>query len=133
MKKKDKIVVGLDIGTTKVCALVGEVSDGTVDIIGIGTHPSYGLRKGMVINIDSTVTSIMKAVEEAELMAGGDIHSVVAGIAGGHIRGYNSHGVVAIASKEVRETDVSRVIEAAKAVNIPPDSEVIHVIPQEWN
>ncbi|MCB0308207.1 MAG: cell division protein FtsA, partial [Bdellovibrionales bacterium] len=94
MNSKDNLVVGLDIGTTKICAIVGEVTPHGIDIVGIGSHPSKGLRKGVVINIDSTVQSIEKAIEEAELMAGCEIHSVYAGIAGGHIRGFNSHGVV---------------------------------------
>jgi cell division protein FtsA len=130
--KKGDLIVGLDIGTTKVAAIVGEITDDGIDIIGIGSHPSRGLRKGVVINIESTVESIKKAVSEAELMAGCDITSVYAGIAGGHIKGINSHGIVAIKDKEVRETDVFRVIDAAQAVAIPLDREVIHVIPQEY-
>lgn len=132
MAKKDNLVVGLDIGTTKICAIVGEISPEGIDIVGIGSHPSKGLRKGVVINIDSTVASINKAIEEAELMAGCEIHSVYAGIAGGHIRGFNSHGIVAVKDKEVKSTDVDRVIEAAKAVAIPMDREVLHVLPQEF-
>jgi cell division protein FtsA len=132
MTKQEEIIVGLDIGTTKICAIVGQVTDDGVDIIGIGTHPSRGLRKGVVVNIESTVASIKKAVEEAELMAGCEISSVYAGIAGGHIRGINSHGVVALKDKEVRQVDVDRVIHAAQAVAIPLDREVIHVIPQEF-
>ncbi|MBF0491898.1 MAG: cell division protein FtsA [Deltaproteobacteria bacterium] len=130
--KKGELIVGLDIGTTKVAAIVGEVTDDGIDIIGIGSHPSRGLRKGVVINIESTVESIKKAISEAELMAGCDITSVYAGIAGGHIKGFNSHGIVAIKDKEVRTTDVDRVIDAAQAVAIPLDREVIHVIPQEY-
>lgn len=130
--KKGELVVGLDIGTTKVAAIVGEVTEDGIDIIGIGSHPSRGLRKGVVINIESTVESIKKAVSEAELMAGCDITSVFAGIAGGHIKGLNSHGIVAVKDKEVRENDVIRVIDAAQAVAIPLDREVIHVIPQEY-
>jgi len=130
--KKGELIVGLDIGTTKVAAIVGEITDDGIDIIGIGSHPSRGLRKGVVINIESTVESIKKAISEAELMAGCDITSVYAGIAGGHIKGINSHGIVAIKDKEVRETDVFRVIDAAQAVAIPLDREVIHVIPQEY-
>ncbi len=130
--KKGELIVGLDIGTTKVAAIVGEVTDDGIDIIGIGSHPSRGLRKGVVINIESTVESIKKAISEAELMAGCDITSVYAGIAGGHIKGFNSHGIVAIKDKEVRPTDVERVIDAAQAVAIPLDREVIHVIPQEY-
>lgn len=133
MSKKD-FVVGLDIGTTKICCIVGEVTgdSGTIDIIGIGTAPSSGLRKGVVINIDSTVESITKAVEEAELMAGVEISTVYAGIAGGHIKSFNSTGIVAVKDKEISENDVNRVIDAAKAVAIPLDREVIHIIPQEF-
>jgi len=132
MAKKDEYVVGLDIGTTKICAIVGEVSEEGIDIIGIGSHPSKGLRKGVVVNIESTVSSIKSAVEEAELMAGSEISSVYAGIAGGHIKGINSHGIVAIKNKEVVQTDVDRVIDASQAVSIPLDREVIHVIPQQF-
>lgn len=132
MAKQGDLVVGLDIGTTKICAIIGEVTSEGVDIIGIGTHPSKGLRKGVVINIDSTVKSIKRAVEEAELMAGCEVNSVYAGIAGGHIKGFNSHGIVAVKDQEVKQTDVVRVIDAAKAVAIPMDREVLHVIPQEY-
>lgn len=132
MAKRDELVVGLDIGTTKVCAIVGEVTSEGIDIVGIGTHPSKGLRKGVVVNIDSTVSSIRKAVEEAELMAGCEITSAFAGIAGGHIKGLNSHGIVAIKDREVDQADVDRVIDAAQAVSIPLDREVIHVIPQQF-
>ncbi len=130
--KKGDLIVGLDIGTTKVAAIVGELTDDGIDIVGIGSHPSRGLRKGVVINIESTVESIKKAISEAELMAGCDITSVYAGIAGGHIKGINSHGIGAIKDKEVKDADVSRVIDAAQAVAIPLDREVIHVIPQEY-
>ncbi len=132
MSRKDDLIVGLDIGTTKICAIVAERTENGVDIVGIGTHPSRGLRKGVVVDIDATVASIKHAVEEAELMADCEITSVYAGIAGGHIRGFNSHGVVAVKDREVAETDVKRVIDAAKAVAIPMDREVIHVIPQEF-
>ena len=132
MQGQENIVVGLDIGTTKICAVVGELSHGKVNIIGIGTHPSIGLRKGVVVNIESTVDSIKKAVEEAELMAGCEISSVYAGIAGGHITGFNSRGIVAIKGSEITEQDVDRVIDAARAVAIPMDREVIHVLPQEY-
>jgi len=130
--KKDSVVVGLDIGTTKICTVVGEIGEGRVNIIGLGTHPSKGLRKGMVVNIDSTVQSIKKAVEEAELMADCHITSVYAGIAGGHIKGINSHGVIAVKNREITPNDVRRVIDAASAVAIPMDREVIHIIPQEF-
>ncbi len=132
MAKRDSMVVGLDIGTTKICCIVGEVTDTGLDVVGIGTHPSKGLRKGAVVNIESTVSSIRKAVEEAELMAGCEITSAYTGIAGGHIKGINSHGIVAIKDKEVRQADVERVIDAAQAVSIPMDREVIHVIPQQF-
>jgi len=132
MQEKEQIVVGLDIGTTKICAVVGEISGDEINIVGIGTHPSIGLRKGVVVNIESTVESIKKAVEEAELMAGCEISSVYAGIAGGHITGFNSRGIVAVKSSEITELDVERVIDAARAVAIPMDREVIHVIPQEF-
>ncbi len=131
-QKGGEIVVGLDIGTTKICAIVGEISDEGIDIIGIGTHPSKGLRKGVVVNIESTVGSIRRAIEEAEAMAGTEISHVYTGIAGGHIKGFGSRGVVALKDKEVREADIARVIEQAKTVNIPVDREVIHVLPQEF-
>jgi cell division protein FtsA len=132
VSRKDNLIVGLDIGTTKICAIVAEASEDGVDIVGIGTHPSKGLRKGVVVDIDATVDSIKHAVEEAELMADCEITSVYAGIAGGHIDGFNSHGIVAVKNQEVAESDVRRVIDAAKAVAIPMDREVIHVIPQEF-
>ncbi len=133
MAKREELIVGLDIGTTKIAAIVGELTDeGRLDVIGIGTHPSRGLKKGVVVNIDSTVASIKHAIEEAEHMAGVEITSVYAGIAGGHIHGQNSHGIVAVKDKEVREADVTRVIDAAKAVAIPLDREIIHVLPQEY-
>ena len=132
MQGQGEIIVGLDVGTTKICAVVGEVSGNDIHIIGIGTHPSIGLRKGVVVNIESTVESIKKAVEEAELMAGCEISSVYVGIAGGHITGFNSRGIVAIKGPEVSQNDVERVIDAARAVAIPMDREVIHVLPQEF-
>ena len=132
MARKDGLIVGLDIGTTKICVVVAERTETGVDIVGIGTHPSRGLRKGVVIDIDATVDSIKHAVEEAELMADCEITAVYAGIAGGHIRGFNSQGMVAVKEREVSEGDVKRVIDAAKAVAIPMDREVIHVIPQEF-
>jgi cell division protein FtsA len=128
----EKIIVGLDIGTTKICAVVGEMLDNQISVIGVGSHPSTGLRKGSVVNIESTVDSIKKAVEEAELMAGCDISSVYVGIAGNHIKGFNSHGIIAIKGREITEQDVERVVDAAKAVAIPTDREILHVIPQEF-
>ncbi|MBJ6802088.1 MULTISPECIES: cell division protein FtsA [Geomonas] len=130
--RRDNLIVGLDIGTTKICAIVGNVTEDGIDIVGIGTSPSKGLRKGVVINIESTVSAIKKAIEEAELMAGCEIKSVYAGIAGGHIKGFNSQGVIAIKNREVSPEDVKRVIEAAKAIAIPMDREVIHILPQEF-
>jgi len=130
--KRDNLIVGLDIGTTKICAIVGNLADEGIEIVGIGTSPSSGLRKGVVINIESTVASIKKAIEEAELMAGCEIKSVYAGIAGGHIKGINSQGVIAIKNREVSQDDVRRVIDAAKAIAIPMDREVIHILPQEF-
>jgi cell division protein FtsA len=134
-KKKIETITGVDIGTTKICAIIGTPSDdGKIDIIGIGTCQSRGLRKGVGVNIDSTVESIRQAVQEAELMAGVTVDSVYAGIAGGHIKGFNSRGVVAVSSKshEVSQSDIDRVIDAARAVAIPMDREVIHIIPQEY-
>jgi cell division protein FtsA len=132
-KKPDNVLVGLDLGTTKVCAIVGEVKDGgQVDIIGIGISPSHGLKKGVVVNIDSTVESIKKAVHEAELMAGVEINSVYVGISGGHIKGINSRGVAAIKNREVGPADVARAIDGARAVNIPMDQQILHVLPQEF-
>jgi len=133
-KKTEKnLIVGLDIGTSKVVAIVGEVmQDGELEVIGIGSHPSRGLKKGVVVNIESTVHSIQRAVEEAELMAGCQIHSVYAGIAGSHIRSLNSHGIVAIRDKEVAPGDIERVIDAARAVAIPADQKILHILPQEF-
>lgn len=130
---ENKLIVGLDIGTSKVVAIVGEVSpDGTIKLVGLGSHPSRGLKKGVVVNIESTVQSIQRAIEEAELMAGCQIHSVYAGIAGNHIRSMNSHGIVAIKDREVVQTDIERVLDAAKAVAIPADQRILHVLPQEY-
>lgn len=132
-KKAEKdLIVGLDIGTTKIVALVGEVGNDGIEIIGIGSHPSKGLKRGVVVNIESTVQSIQRAVEEAELMAGCQIHSAYTGIAGSHIRSLNSHGIVAIREQEVVSEDIERVIDAAKAVAIPADQQILHVLPQEF-
>ncbi len=126
-------IVGLDIGTSKVAAIVGDVTpDGELEIVGIGSHPSRGLKKGVVVNIESTVQSIQRAVEEAELMAGCQIDAVYAGIAGSHVRSLNSHGIVAIRDREVLSQDVERVIDAAQAVAIPADQKVLHILPQEY-
>lgn len=132
-KQERDLLVGLDIGTSKVVAIVGEMQpDGDVEVIGIGSHPSRGLKKGVVVNIESTVQSMQRAVEEAELMAGCQIHSVYAGIAGSHIRSLNSHGIVAIKDREVGQGDVDRVLDAARAVAIPADQEILHILPQEY-
>ena len=132
MQGNENIVAGLDIGTTKICAIVAEVFEGEVSIIGVGSHPSTGLRKGSIVNIEATVNSIRKAVEEAEIMADCEVSAVYVGIAGNHIQGHNSHGLIAIKGREITQADVDRVIDAAKAVAIPTDREIIHVIPQEF-
>ena len=133
-KRMDKsVIVGLDIGTSKVVAIVGEIQeDGELEVIGFGMHPSRGLKKGVVVNIESTVNSIQRAVEQAELMAACDIHAIYAGIAGSHVRSLNSHGIVAIRDREVGRGDVDRVIDAARAVAIPADQRILHVLPQEF-
>ncbi|MGB3611161.1 MAG: cell division protein FtsA [Cellvibrio sp.] len=129
----NKMIVGLDIGTSKVVALVGAITpEGRLEIVGIGSHRSNGLKKGVVVNIESTVLSIQRAIEEAELMAGCQIHSVYAGIAGSHIRSLNSHGIVAIKDREVFPQDLERVIDAAQAVAIPADQKILHILPQEF-
>jgi len=132
MAKRDNIIVGLDVGTTKTCVIVGEITSAGIDIIGIGTHPSSGLQKGVVVNIDSTVDSIKRAVEEAELMSECEIRSVSTGIAGSHIKGLNSYGIVAVKGGEVDEYDVKRALEAARAIAIPLDRKVIHILPQYY-
>lgn len=131
-RKSDDLIVGLDIGTTKICCIVGNMTEEGLEIVGIGTSPSKGMRKGVVINIESTVAAIQKAIREAELMAGCEIKSVFAGIAGGHIKGLNSQGVIAIKNREVTDDDLQRVIDAAKAIAIPMDREVLHILPQEF-
>jgi len=132
MAKKANIIVGLDIGTTKTCAVVGELTDQGIDIIGIGSSPSEGLRRGVVVNIDSTVEAIKKAVEEAEKISGNQIRSVYVGIAGGHIKGQNSLGIIAVKGREVDEEDVQRAVEASKAIAIPLDREILHTLPQSY-
>ncbi len=133
-KPQNEMIVGLDIGTSKVVAIVGEINpDGEVEIIGLGSQPSRGMKKGVVVNIESTVQSIQRAVEEAELMADCQVHSVYTGIAGSHIKSLNSHGMVAIKDKrEVSAADVERVVDAARAVAIPAEQRILHVIPQEY-
>ncbi len=130
--KTNDIIVGLDIGTTKIACIAGEVTEDGVDIIGIGSAPSKGLRRGYVVNIDATVAAIQQAVDEAENMAGCEITSVYAAISGAHVRGLNSNGIVAVKDKEVRDSDIARVIDQAKAVPIPMDREVLHVLPQQY-
>ena len=130
---KNRIIVGLDIGTSKVVAIVGEINpEGRLEIIGLGSHGSKGLKKGVVVNIESTVQSIQRAIEEAELMAGCQIQSVYAGIAGSHIRSMGSHGIVAIRDRAVFQPDIDRVIDAAQAVAIPADQKILHILPQEF-
>ena len=132
-REERKLLVGLDIGTSKVVTIVGELSpESGLEILGIGSNPSRGLKRGVVVNIESTVQSIQRAIEEAELMAGGEIHTVYSGIAGSHVRSLNSHGIVAIRDREVSASDVDRVIDAARAVAIPADQKILHVLPQEF-
>jgi len=132
-RESKNLIVGLDIGTAKIAAIVGEVTpEGQLEIIGMGSHASRGLRKGVVVNIDSTVGAIQRALEEAELMADCKIRDVYTGIAGSHIKGFNSHGMVAIKDKEVTQMDVDRVIETAKAVSIPTDQQILHILNQEF-
>src|SRR3989475_1539741 len=133
--KVPDLIVGLDVGTTKICAVIGEpAAHGGLDVVGVGTAPSRGLRRGIVVNIDSTVEAIKAAVAEAEQMAGLEVAGVYAGVAGGHIRGVNSRGVVAVSGKdrEVDSTDVERAVEAARAINLPQDREILHVLPQNF-
>ncbi len=131
--ENENMIVGLDVGTSKVVAIVGQMKpDGTLDVVGIGSQPSRGMKKGVVVDIEATVRSIQRAVEEAELMAGCEISSVYAGIAGSHVRSLNSHGIVAIKDREVTPADVDRVIDAAQAVAIPADQKTLHVLPQEY-
>ncbi|RYU63004.1 cell division protein FtsA [Methylolobus aquaticus] len=134
VRKADRnLIVGLDIGTSKVACIVGELNgDHDIEVVGIGTHPSRGIKKGVVVNLETTVLSIQRAVEEAELMAGCRINSVYAGIAGSHITSMNSHGIVAIRDKEVTQADVDRVIDSARAVAIPADQKILHILPQEF-
>lgn len=131
-KRKDSLVVGLDIGTTKVCAVVGEDTGDGLEVVGYGFAPSTGLRKGVVINIEATTQAIRRAIEDAEETAGCEIRSVYVGIAGGHIKSLNSHGIVSIKEREVSDPDVVRVLDAAQAIAIPMDREIIHIIPQEF-
>jgi len=132
MTKPADLLVGLDIGTAKVAAVVGEFSDAGLAVLGIGSAPAEGLRKGVVVDIDATVQAIEQALKEAELAAGCEIHTVVAGVGGGHIRGFNSHGVVGVRGREVVQTDVDRVLEAARAVALPADRDILHVLSQDF-
>lgn len=127
------IVIGLDIGTSKIAAIIGKVKEnGDIEVVGMGTHPSKGLKKGVVVNIDSTVESIQRAIDEAERMSGVKAESVAVGIAGSHIGSFNSNGMVAISNQEVQDEDVQRVIDAAQTIAIPGDQEVLHILPQEF-
>ncbi|HAA01983.1 MAG TPA: cell division protein FtsA [Syntrophobacteraceae bacterium] len=132
MGRKEELLVGLDLGTTKICAVVGEVTADGCDIVGVGTYPSVGLRRGVVVHIDQTVNSIKRAVRDAELMAGCQISSVYAGIAGTHVVSMNSHGVIAIKSREVTQNDIDRVLDAARAIAMPFDRQILHVLPQQY-
>ena len=135
MGRKDRYLVGLDVGTSKVCAIVGElVDDGALDIVGIGVAESRGIRRGVIVNLEAAVESIKKAIEEAELMAGVEVDAVHLSMAGPHIKGFNSRGVIAVAgkSREITRDDVRRAIEAAKAVSLPAGRDILHVLPQEF-
>jgi cell division protein FtsA len=132
MARKSELLVGLDIGTSKVAAVVGELGDSGLSIIGVGSAPSEGLRKGVVVNIDATVQAIDRALKEAEVTAGCEIHSVFASVGGGHIRGFNSHGVVGVKNREINQADVDRVLDAARAVALPADRDILHVLPQDF-
>jgi cell division protein FtsA len=132
MAKKSELLVGLDIGTSKVAAVVGDLNDGVLCVIGLGSAPADGLRKGVVVNIDATVHAIEQALKEAEVTAGCEIHTVFADVGGGHIKGFNSHGVVAVKNREIDQTDVDRVMEAARAVALPSDRDILHVLPQDF-
>ena len=133
MSRRAEVLVGLDIGTSKICVIVAEANeDGSLEIVGLGKHPSKGLNRGAVVNIDQTVESIRTAVEEAEFISGMPIRSALVGIAGGHIRSFNSNGIVAIKNKVVSQDDINRVIESARAVTMPTDHQIIHVLPQEY-
>jgi cell division protein FtsA len=132
-REMKSLLVALDIGTSKIVAIVAEITpDGALEVIGMGSHPSKGLKKGVVVNIEATVNGIQRALEEAELMADVKIRDVLTGIAGSHIKSFNSHGMVAIKDKEVSQFDVDRVIETARAVNIPMDQQILHILTQEF-
>ncbi|MGD0949442.1 MAG: cell division protein FtsA [Candidatus Binatia bacterium] len=132
MDKKSELLVGLDIGTSKVAAVVGDLNDGALSVLGVGSAPSDGLRKGVVVNIEATVHAIEHAIKEAEVTAGCEIHSVFASVGGGHIKGFNSHGVASVRSSEIDRADVDRVLDTARAVALPPDRDILHVLPQDF-
>lgn len=133
MSKKDSnLVVGLDLGTSKVVAVVADVSDNNIEVLGVGVCKAHGMRKGVIVNVDATIQAIARAIEEAEEIVGCQIHSVYVGIVGSYLKGINSHGMVAIANREVTQLDIDNVIEAAKAVAIPPDQKILHLLPQEF-
>jgi cell division protein FtsA len=132
MGKKSELLVGLDIGTSKVAAVVGDLNDSTLSVLGVGSAPSDGLRKGVVVNIEATVHAIERAIKEAEVTAGCEIHSVFASVGGGHIKGFNSHGVAGVRSSEIDRADVDRVLDTARAVALPPDRDILHVLPQDF-
>ncbi|MBN2468305.1 MAG: cell division protein FtsA [Deltaproteobacteria bacterium] len=132
MRSNGNMVVGVDVGTTKTCVLIGEKTPDGVDIVGIGVHPSLGLKKGIIIDVEATIESIRHAVHEAERMADYEVEAVYTGISGAHIKGFNSHGVVAVKNREIKRSDIKRSIDAARAVTIPVDREIIHVLPQEY-
>ncbi len=131
-EQRGELIVGLDIGTTKICVVVGEAREDKINIIGVGTHPSVGLKKGVVVNIESTVNSIRKAVDLAEESAECEIHQVCVGIAGNHIKGFNSPGIVGVKNREIKKDDIDRVIDAARAINLSHNQEILHVLPQEF-
>ena len=132
MGKKSELLVGLDIGTSKVAAVVGDLNGSTLSVLGVGCAPSDGLRKGVVVNIEATVHAIEHAIKEAEVTAGCEIHSVFASVGGGHIKGFNSHGVAGVRSSEIDRADVDRVLDTARAVALPPDRDILHVLPQDF-
>ena len=132
MAKKSELLVGLDIGTSKVAAVVGELNDSVLSVLGMGSAPSDGLRKGVVVNIEATVGAIERAIKEAEVTAGCEIHSIFASVGGAHIKGFDSHGVVGVKSPEIAQADVDRVLDAARAVALPADRDILHVLPQDF-
>lgn len=132
MANNAELFVGLDIGTSKVAVIVGEMREDGPEIVGIGAAPSEGLKKGVVVNLDATAQAIEEAVKEAEVTAGCEIHTVVANVGGGHIRGFNSHGVVGVRNREVDQSDVDRVLDAARAIALPADRDILHVLPQDF-